>query len=350
MDAYPPWPPPHRPHHSASRSTGCRRISRRTAGRRCVGAVYHLRPCQPTKDQRPDAVQAEALSYVAELGSRRDAFGWQLYAEALRRGAATAEVVVLGDGAHWLWDLAELHFPQATQILDWFHATAYVWDAATAIWGAADASRRAWAERQVTALWQGQVADVLDALQAQATAGEAVQVAHTYFTNQQARMNYPAYRARGLPIGSGTVESGCKQIISARLKQAGMIWCADGARQVAKVRAWLKSGRWAEAMALRPVPRRGYQRQAGRATPAATASKGGPGLAGGRATIGESLPPSLAVAPPAPPTLPPEAIAAVQAQLAQERAQHPWRRAWSQRQQRQDTERHRAEPAVVSSA
>ncbi len=316
----------------------------------CVGAVYQVRPCQPPKEQRPDAVRAEAISYVAELGSRRDAFGWQLYAEALRRGAATTEVVVLGDGAQWLWDLAEFHFPQATQILDWFHATAYVWDAATAIWGTADAARRAWAEQQVTALWQGQVADVLGALQAQATAGEAVRVAQTYFTNQQARMNYPAYRARGLPIGSGTVESGCKQLVSARLKQAGMIWRADGARQVAKVRAWLKSGRWAAAMALRPAPRRGYQRQLGRATTAPTASQGSPGLAEGRAPLDASRPSSPAVAPPAPPPLPSEVIAAVQAQLAQERTQHPWRRAWSRRQHRQEMERHCVEPAVVSSA
>jgi len=200
------------------------------------------------------------------------------------------------------------------------------------------------------ALWQGQVADVLDALQAQMTAGEAVRVAHTYFTNQQARMNYPAYRARGLPIGSGAVESGCKQIVSARLKQAGMIWRADGARQVAKVRAWLRSGRWAEAMARRPALRRGSQRQLGRATTAPTTSKGSPGLAEDWATLGDSRSPAPAVAPSAPPPLPPEVIAAVQAQLAQERTPHPWRRPWGRRQPQQETERHRVEPAVVSSA
>src|SRR5215210_9476566 len=76
-------------------------------------------------------------------------------------------------------------------------------------------------------------------------------------------MDYAAYRARGLQIGSGSVESGCKQLVSARLKGAGMIWDASGAEQVAVVRAWLKSGRWAEAMALRAAPGRGYERKEG---------------------------------------------------------------------------------------
>jgi hypothetical protein len=316
----------------------------------CVGAVYQVRPTCSRLAGRVDAVHADAISYVAELGSRRDAFGWQLYAEAQRRGAATREVVVVGDGAAWLWTLADLHFPHATQILDWFHATEYVWSAASAIWGEGTADRTAWAERQLRALWEGQVGEVLAELHRQTAGGEAVSGAHTYFTNQQARMNYPAYRTRGLPIGSGTIESGCKQLVSARLKQAGMIWRAEGAQQVVKVRAWLKSGRWGEAMTLRPAPRRGYQRQPGRATTAPTVSKDEDGVAEGQTILGASRPPAPAAAPPALPTVPPEVLAAVQAELAQERAQHPWRRAWSRRQQRQDMERHRVEPAAVSSA
>ena len=70
------------------------------------------------------------------------------------------------------------------------------------------------------------------------------------------------HRARCLQIGSGSVERGCKQVITARLKQAGMIWSLDGARAVAAVRTWLKSGRWVEATASRPPRWRTYQRQA----------------------------------------------------------------------------------------
>jgi hypothetical protein len=173
----------------------------------CVGAVYQVRACCPGSERRVDAVQAEAISYVAELGNQREAFGWQLYAEALRRGATSTDLVVVGDGAHWLWELAALHFPQATQILDWYHATEYVWHAATAIWGERHLDRTTWAEQQLQALWEGRITEVLAELQHHRSAGDDVRVAWTYFTNQQARMNYPAYRARGFPIGSGTIDT-----------------------------------------------------------------------------------------------------------------------------------------------
>ena len=88
------------------------------------------------------------------------------------------------------------------------------------------------------------------------------------YTTHRARLDYPAYRARGLQIGSGTIESACKQLVSACLKLAGMIWDAEGAEAVAVVRAWLKSDCWNQAMRLRPPPRRPYRRQAASAAAA----------------------------------------------------------------------------------
>jgi hypothetical protein len=295
----------------------------------CVGAVYEVRPARHLRQRRADAVQAQALSYVAELGSQREAFGWQLYAEAQRRGAASREVVVVGDGAAWLWLLADLHFPQATQILDWFHATESVWHAASAIWGTQDAARTAWAEQQLTALWAGQVATVLTVLQQHQHCGELVSSAHTYFTNQQQRMDYPTYRARGLPIGSGTIESGCKQLVTSRLKGAGMIWSGAGARHVVKVRAWLRSGRWQAAMALRPAPQRRCRVRPGETAVAGAAE--------------------VPVAP-ADAQLVAEAIAQVRAERMKDQAQHPWRRAWSRRQQRAAGGESVRQSARVSSA
>lgn len=289
----------------------------------CVGAVYQVRPSRPAPSRRADAVQAEAITYVAELGSEREAFGWQLYAEAQRRGAAAREVAVVGDGAAWLWTLADLHFPQATQILDWFHATEYVWSAATAIGGDGTTARTTWAEQQLDALWAGRVSDVLAALARHTAVGEAVRRAHTYFTNQQGRMAYPTYRARGFPIGSGTVESGCKQVVSRRLQGVGMIWTASGARQVVKVRAWLKGGRWAEAMALRGLPRRRVRTCQPDGAPRETME------------APEVLPTARPSAAAAPRTgLPPEMLVAIRREAAHPPAVHPWRRAWSQKQQR----------------
>jgi hypothetical protein len=92
--------------------------------------------------------------------------------------------------------------------------------------------------------------------------GAAVEEAITDYTNNAHRLRYADYRARGLQVGSGSIESGCKQVVTARLKQAGMVWSLDGARAVAAVRTWLKSGRWQDALALRPRRQRTYQRQA----------------------------------------------------------------------------------------
>jgi hypothetical protein len=226
-----------------------------------TGCVYTTRTRVSRKQPDAREVRAETQSYVVALQDA-DTFGWHVWAEAVRRQVdAASEVVVLGDGAHWIWNLAELHFPEATQIVDWYHASQYLWQAAPVIAGSDSAQRTAWAREQETALWEGNVAAVLAALQPHAGRSDAVDDAISSYTNHQHRMDYATYRARGLQIGSGTIESACKQLVSARLKLAGMIWNTTGAEAVAVVRAWLRSERWDEAMRLRPPPRRTYRRR-----------------------------------------------------------------------------------------
>jgi len=236
-----------------------------------TGCVFttHTR-VSPRRPERIE-IRADTQSYIAALTDAQT-FGTQLWAEACRRGSATAsEVVVLGDGAHWIWNIAERQFPQATQIVDWYHASQYVWGAAMALLGADTPERTVWARAQLDALWAGQIDTVLAALQPHA-GKQAIDDAITYYTTHRARMDYATYRERGLQVGSGTVESGCKQLVSARLKLAGMIWDADGAEAVAVVRAWLKSDRWDEAMRLRPPSRRTYQRKVPEAEAVAVAA------------------------------------------------------------------------------
>ena len=66
-----------------------------------------------------------------------------------------------GDGAQWIWHIAERHFPRATQIVDWYHASEYLWNASSAIWGQAGEERAAWAQAQLDVLWEGQVGGVV---------------------------------------------------------------------------------------------------------------------------------------------------------------------------------------------
>jgi hypothetical protein len=163
------------------------------------------------------------------------------------------ELIFLGDGAEWIWNLVQEHYPEAVQIVDWFHATEYIAPVANAAF-ADKAKRQAWSDQLRTDLWDGQLAQVIAAferLSEHQRAGEAATKAVTYFTNNQHRMAYPTYRAQGYQIGSGTIESGCKQIVSQRLKVAGAIWDLDNAIQTAKARAALLSDQWQTITARR---------------------------------------------------------------------------------------------------
>ena len=297
------------------RSSGWREIK--------AGCVYTTRTCRSRRAPYRQTLRIEQPSYQAAL-AEAEAFGAQLAVEARRRGVEQAEeVIVIGDGAHWIWRLAEEHFPGATQIVDWYHASQYVWQAATSIHGEASAARTQWAKQQLDALWEGRLDEVLVALAEHAGDAGAVDAAVSYYTTHRSRLDYPGYRARNLQLGSGTIESTCKHLISARLKQAGMIWSEEGATAVSAVRAWLKSGRWKEALALRPHPQRGYQRER-RGGAAKTEAQ----LGGASGTVAE-VPRRREAA-----GLPSEVLARVRAELAQEQATHPWRKAWSRRQQR----------------
>lgn len=227
-----------------------------------LGAIYTTKTT--VSHQRPATldVRTQQPSFYADLGDIQS-FGRHLWVEAQRRGLAQAQrVIVIGDGAHWIWNLAAEHFPDATQILDWYHASTYVWQAAHAFYGEGTDFAQHWARQHLDLLWEGQVATVIAHLETAASPKAAIQETITYFRNNQHRMCYDRYRKEGLQIGSGTIESGCKHVIAARLKQAGMLWSTDGARSVAKLRTRLKSRRWDETLALRPPPHRTYLRKA----------------------------------------------------------------------------------------
>ena len=184
--------------------------------------------------------KAAAQSYVAEAGPMERA-GARLYREATQRGIDPAEdlVVCLGDGAPANWSQFGLHFPNRVEMLDWYHAVEHLWAAAKDRWGEDGAQVGSWVEARKEELWEGEVEAVLTALKA----GEATSEIHYFETNRH-RMRYAEFRARGYPIGSGTVESACKRVIGAQLKQAGMRWTRAGAQAVLSLRAQLLSGRW----------------------------------------------------------------------------------------------------------
>lgn len=137
----------------------------------------------------------------------------------------------------------QTYFPNAIQIVDWYHAEEHLEAVAREAFSAPD-QQQEWLEAMRQALWEGQVEEVIQACQ---TLGkrcpEAARNVH-YFSVNSERMRYARFRGMGLMIGSGVVESGCKQIVTQRLKLPGAQWLLEGAVYTTKARAAWLSGQW----------------------------------------------------------------------------------------------------------
>jgi hypothetical protein len=218
-----------------------------------VGAWFEAKGQPPQKPNGKWAIQAQNITYYTDIAPA-DEFGHSAWATGVQRDAHRArELVFLGDGAPWIWNLVEEHFPHAIQIVDWFHACEYI-DPVAKVAGADDHQREQWVEQVKTDLWNGNLEAVIAACAQHINpqrADDPAQSAATYFTNNRQRMDYPTYRANGYHIGSGTIESGVKQIAQQRMKVPGARWNTDNAVLVAKARAAFLSGQWPELAARR---------------------------------------------------------------------------------------------------
>ena len=198
----------------------------------------------------------ESTTYLASFASS-DEFGPQARHAALRRGLAQAgQVICLGDGAAWVWEVARTCFSSAAQVLDYYHASQHVVGLAKAVY-AEPGTAQNWAVRWQALLYDSELDAVLgEARQAAGAAlSEEVQRELDYLENNRTRMDYRAYRANGWFIGSGVVEAGCKRVIGQRLKQSGMFWTEAGATAILALRcALLSAGGWSHLWS-QPLPR-----------------------------------------------------------------------------------------------
>lgn len=195
----------------------------------------------PQGERRGSSRYAAGLEPAATFGRRLAVVAHQVQAES------APQVAVLGDGAAWIWNLADEHFPHAVQIVDWYHASERVWELGRAVHGDGTGETATWVDRHLTRLLAGEASMLATEWAALPLRGEAAKVRDeqvTYFTNQAERMAYARYRAAGWDIGSGMIESGCKTVIGQREKGAGMRWSDTGAQTVATVRLLLFNEAW----------------------------------------------------------------------------------------------------------
>jgi AcrR family transcriptional regulator len=189
----------------------------------------------------PDECAGLRKEYVGTFESREALVEEVCRRVERRRPTAETPVAALGDGAHWIWEGYAQHLPHRVEILDFYHACEHLTAVATARFGAGTPAGAAWVRAMKQEWLEIGPWELLRDLEAwepdTAAAREVRRQELGYFRNHQARMRYPAYLRRGLPIGSGAVEGACKHLVGARFKGAGMRWKLPTAEPVVHLRA-----------------------------------------------------------------------------------------------------------------
>lgn len=187
-------------------------------------------------------------SYVATRGGI-DSLVQQLYYEARARGLTQAQrVLVLADGAVWIWNLVEDRFQEAVQRLDLYHANTYLWAVANALHGAGTPESRQWVKPLLKQIRNDQVVRVITQLaelkpRLTEAATKAADEAIDYYQKNQKRMKYKQARQRNEPVGSGAIESTCRQL-QCRMKRCGQFWSTTGDEALLCLEMFWRNQRW----------------------------------------------------------------------------------------------------------
>lgn len=239
--------------------TGVPVVKKETLGRqgKIEGQPAHTREAklgcvftQTTWDEEGFALRDPGSTTYAGAIETAEQFGKRIYLEAWKRGWNRAEKkVVIGDGAEWIWNIADQHFPGAVQIVDLYHARQHLWELARKLYPNQKAEQERWMLRHKDALLDdGKIEELVASLRSihvdSPELAEKIRIEADYFEKNTERMRYPTFRAQHLFVGSGVIEAGCKTIIGFRCKQSGMFWTVRGANAILALRCCYFNGRF----------------------------------------------------------------------------------------------------------
>lgn len=199
-----------------------------------TGAVYEGAPGK-------EGVDTSGPKRYVSAREKPESFGERLYVVAAQAGVHRArEKVVIGDGAPWIWKLADHHYPGATEIVDYWHACQHIHEFAQRRYGEASEAGKRWARDHCQRLREKGPLRLIRALKRMpprsAEEAELLRTELGFFRRNVQRMQYPRFRQRGLMIGSGPAEAACKLVVAQRLKRPGMRWKHDGADHILALR------------------------------------------------------------------------------------------------------------------
>jgi hypothetical protein len=217
-----------------------------------MSVISEVKP-KATTSMKPEAAsEVRSLltrhSYQAGLWNA-DEMGQHQYLEGARRQVALSQrLSSVNDGAPWIDRITTNNYPQAIQIIDWYHADERLWKVAKAAFGEGTHPSQQWVEKQAELLWQGHTQEVVSALYAlewkRITCLDDVRQSPAYFESRQSKMDYAHFRKQGYPIGSGTVESGVNTVVHHRMKRQGHGWKRKNAQAMLAALSEFHSGRF----------------------------------------------------------------------------------------------------------
>ena len=217
-----------------------------------LGCVF----TQTTTDPEGRPVRdLDSTTYTAAIETAEES-GPRIYTEAWRRGWDRAsKKVVIADGAVWIWNIADQHFPGAIQIVDLYHARQHLWELSAKLFPNDERGRKRWMARGLNRLEKGKIQPLVKMLRdlhpANPDPAKNVRNETEYFDCNAERMRYPTFRREGLFVGSGVVEAACKEVIGYRLKRSGMFWTVRGANAIIALRCCVLNGRLEDYWASR---------------------------------------------------------------------------------------------------
>ncbi len=250
--------------YAAIDGTGVPMTAKETAGREGKGEDGRARTREAklavffTQDKVDDEgypVRDRASTSVIATFEPAGVFAGLVKAEGIRRGADhVRQLTILGDGAAWIWNIATARFPEATQVVDLFHAREHLHDLARKLEFMLLDRKEEWLAARLEDLNYGYIDGIVAATRKYPLTGvkkDEIDTALGYFENNAPRMRYHWFRKCGLFVGSGVVEASCKTVIGQRLKQSGMHWTVNGADAIIALRCKEAGSQW-EAICNRP--------------------------------------------------------------------------------------------------
>lgn len=216
------------------------------------GVIYEFK-------EKDESVKCYNKSYISRLEECNN-FRKRIKEEARRRGYLDVKnLITIGDGAKWIWDLVEKEFPLSIQIVDWYHAKQHLFNIIKLLFGETVNETINQFTKQITdLLYAGHIHKIKEEVQNKIYELNienleklaCMKTEIDYFIKNEKRMQYKLFRTKGYPIGSGVIEATCKQLVQLRLKRNGMKWTTEGAHCVLQLRCLYLGDRWNEVRSV----------------------------------------------------------------------------------------------------